>query len=139
MAKLITKDMTPAELKNLKKELTTSLAALNGSVKLSAKERQAAEKADALARAAAVKFLANAQKEYDVAAKVAEKALSAAQKGYESQVKASEKVLATFIKASDAAGVKLGLQISAHEVKIEQVAASLTAPAVAAAKEDAPA
>ena len=110
MAKLNTKNMTPAELKAAKKELAASHKALLGSAKLNAKSVADATKAKNEAVATYAKTLAAAQKAHDVA------------------VKASHKSSDAVVKGLTKEAAKLTVQIDAHVTKIAQIDAALAAP-----------
>ena len=110
MARFTTKNMDAAQLKTLKKELTTSLKALEDSKKLNGKN---------------VAALAKAR---DTAAADAKKALDAAQKAYDAAVKAANKAHDAAAKQAGSELTKINVQIDAHKAKLDQVTAAL-APA----------
>jgi hypothetical protein len=103
MARFSVKNMTPAELKALRKDLGASLKALEGSVKLAGKDAAAAAKA-------CESIITDAGK-----------ALSGAQKAYEAAVKAANKNLEAFKKNAEKEGTKLQVQIDAHKAKLTQI------------------
>lgn len=103
MARFVTKNLTPAELRTAGKELKASLKALQGSKKVNAK---------AATDLAAVRDRAIAE---------AKKALGVAQKAHDSAVAAANKVFEREQAKVTKEGAKIDVQIAAHEAKIKQV------------------
>lgn len=115
MARMNIKNLSPAELKATKKELTSSLKALEGSVKLGEKT------------------VAEAAKARDAAAGDVTKRIAALQKELASVTKAAGKTYDGVVNKVAKERKKLDVQIAAHKAKLEQVEQALTAPETTAA------
>lgn len=111
MARLVTKNMSKAELKATKKEITASLKALQDSQKMAART------------------LADAAKARDSAIKAAEKDLAVATKAHAAAVNVAGKAYNGVVKGHAKDSAKLDVQVSAHNAKLEQISAALAAQA----------